>query len=80
MRRKTRGRPGGEVDFADCRTHALVNQKETDGNRTGVRAGPRQAENAGLGKLDKQELKMLMVLYKEAGSRGNRARRVVDGK
>ena len=39
-----------------------------------------KAENAGLGKLDKQELAMLMVLYKESGSRGNRARRVVDGK
>lgn len=39
-----------------------------------------KAENFGLASLDKQQLQLLMTLYKEAGSRGNRARKVVDGK
>ncbi|MGF1425593.1 hypothetical protein [Kitasatospora sp. LaBMicrA B282] len=39
-----------------------------------------KAEHAGLGSLSKQELDLLMRIYRETGSRGNRARRVVDGK
>lgn len=39
-----------------------------------------KAEGMGLGSLDKREMELLNVLYKESGSRGNRARRVVNGK
>jgi hypothetical protein len=39
-----------------------------------------KAENFGLSSLDKEQLRLLMALYKEAGSRGNRARKVVGGK
>ncbi|MEU3922069.1 hypothetical protein ACWIID_06305 [Streptomyces phaeochromogenes] len=39
-----------------------------------------KAERLGIGSLDKHDLDLLMALYKESGSRGNRARRAVDGK
>lgn len=39
-----------------------------------------KAEVAGLGSLNTQEMNLLKVLYKESGSRGNRARRVINGK
>lgn len=39
-----------------------------------------KAENFGLGTLTKQEVELLKRLYREAGARGNRARRVIDGK
>jgi hypothetical protein len=39
-----------------------------------------KAESIGLGSLNKQELDLLKTLYKESGGRGNRARRVLDGK
>lgn len=39
-----------------------------------------KAERLGLGSLKEQDLNLLMVLYRESGSRGNRARRVIDGK
>jgi hypothetical protein len=39
-----------------------------------------KAERLGLGALKEQDLNLLMVLYKESGARGNRARRAVDGK
>jgi hypothetical protein len=39
-----------------------------------------KAEHVGLGSLTKQEVELLMRIYREAGSRGNRARRIIDGK
>ncbi len=39
-----------------------------------------KAERLGIGSLKEQDLNLLMVLYRESGSRGNRARRVIDGK
>jgi hypothetical protein len=39
-----------------------------------------KAEGMGLGSLDAQEMQLMKVLYKESGSRGNRARRVINGK
>ncbi|MCX5037410.1 hypothetical protein ACFWFH_03560 [Streptomyces coelicoflavus] len=39
-----------------------------------------KAENFGLSSLDKQQLELVKVLYKQSGSLGNRARRAIDGK
>lgn len=39
-----------------------------------------KAERAGIGSLDKQQLELVQKLYKEAGPRGNRARKIIDGK
>ncbi|MET8936731.1 hypothetical protein ABZ329_06585 [Streptomyces rubiginosohelvolus] len=39
-----------------------------------------KAEQLGLGSLKEQDLKLVMTLYRESSSLGNRARRVVDGK
>jgi hypothetical protein len=39
-----------------------------------------KAENFGLSSLDKQQLDLLKVLYKQSGSLGNRARKVIDRK
>lgn len=38
-----------------------------------------KAEIGGISKLNKEEVALLQRLYKEAGSRGNRARKVIDG-
>lgn len=38
-----------------------------------------KAERLGVGSLDKQQVELLYRLYREAGSRGNRARKVIDG-
>ncbi|MFC4033882.1 hypothetical protein ACFO3J_20705 [Streptomyces polygonati] len=40
----------------------------------------KKAEGIGLGSLTTRETELLKVLYKESGSRGNRARRVINGK
>lgn len=39
-----------------------------------------KAEVAGFSSLTSQEVELLKRLYREAGSRGNRARRIIDGK
>jgi hypothetical protein len=39
-----------------------------------------KAEGFGLGSLNKQEMELMKTLSKESGSRGNRARRVINGK
>lgn len=40
----------------------------------------RKAENLGVSSLTDAQMELLNKLYREAGSRGNRARRVLDGK
>jgi len=39
-----------------------------------------KAERLGLGSLSREEGELLARLYKEAGARGNRARKVIDGR
>lgn len=39
-----------------------------------------KAERLGVGSLTKQQQDLLYRLYREAGGRGNRARKVIDGK
>lgn len=39
-----------------------------------------KGERAGIGSLDKQQLELVHKLYKEVGPRGNRARKIIDGK
>lgn len=38
-----------------------------------------KAEVGGVSKLNKEEVALLQRLYKESGSRGNRARKIIDG-
>lgn len=39
-----------------------------------------KAEGIGLGSLNKQEMEIMKKMSRESGSRGNRARRIIDGK